>query len=163
MPNDLAVLFPEVDVKAKGVDMKIRPFGFGQLARVARYVRPIAKALMDSGLLTIVREEGSDISTISLESDFIPKLFQVLDEAAEPVMALVAFACGKERTWLDDLPPDEGILLTQKIWEVNSDFFVKRVLPMIGPSLIGSNSTGATSSPDSSPPTTGAETSTATP
>lgn len=156
--SDLKVLFPEVDVKLKGKDMRVKPFGFGQLARVARLVRPIAQALLDSHIMTIERESGSDISTIKIDSDFIPKLFVILDTAAEPLMELLAFAIGQPRSWLDDLPADEGVNLAMKAWEVNSDFFASRVMPMLGTTFTKSISTGDTSSQVSSEPGTVAQT-----
>lgn len=161
MADDLAVLFSEITVEAKGEQIKLRPFGFGQLARVAKLVRPIAQALISAGLLTIT-QNSDNTSTVNLDRNFIPKVFQLLDDGLEPLMLLIAYTIGKPRDWLDTLPPDEGLLLAQKVYDLNADFFVKRVMPHLGKMFSSFVSTGVTSSPGSSEQDTGAQTSTST-
>lgn len=157
--KDLEVLFPDREVTVKGEKLVLHPFYFGQLARVARLVKPIVFSLLSSGLLHMAPDASDPTkTTISLDTDFIPKLFDTADDIGEPLMELVAFGAGKERAWLNSVPADEGILLTQKVWEINSDFFVKRVLPMLGATFTKSLSTGATSSQGSSEQATAAPT-----
>ena len=73
-----------------------------------------------------------------------------MDDGGEPLMGLIAYAIGKERSWLDTIPVDTGITLAQKIYEVNADFFVARVMPQLTSKLSGFVSIGETSSPASS-------------
>lgn len=159
MSEDLKALFPIEVVEVTGGQVKAHPFYFGQLSRVAKLCKPIVEALISSGIMTIT-SNTDNTSTIKIDNDFIPKLFQIMSDATEPVLCLVAFAVDKPRDWLDSLPVDDGIRLTTKIWEVNSDFFVKRVMPMLVPmlksKLTTSDSTGGISSPASSAPVTDA-------
>lgn len=150
MSEDLKVLFPEETVEVAGEQVKVHPFFFGQIAKIAKFCRPIVEALLASGIMTITKELGGTSSTIKLDTDFVPKLFQILDEGSEPLFCLIAYAVAKPRVWLDTIAIDEGILLSQKIWEVNADFFVARVMPILAKQLTGLVSTGETSSPASS-------------
>jgi len=161
--SDLDVLFPGLTAKVRGEEVAVHPFYFGQLAKVAKLVKPIAEALIASGLLTITPDSENKTSNIQLASNFIPKMFEVADGAAEPVLQLIALAIRKERMWLDAVQIDEGIDLTTKVFQVNSDFFVKRVMPMLDSKLSKYVTIGETSSPGSSVPATGDQTSTSTP
>lgn len=151
MSDDLKTLFPSEVVTVTGEPLTVHPFYFGQLSRVVKFCKPIAEALLSSGIMTITTN-ADNTANITLNSDFVPKLFQIMDDGAEPLLCLVALAVGKPREWLDKIPLDEGILLTQKLWDMNSDFFVKRVMPMLAKNLIKLQSTGETSSPVSSAP-----------
>lgn len=148
--GDLKVLFPTVEMNVAGKDLKLHPFQFGKLARVAKLVKPIVQGLLMSGILTMTRVDGSNETKFSLANDFVPKLFELTDDAGEPLMQLIAFAVDQPRVWLDTVEADEGIVLAQKVWEVNADFFVKRVMPMLGATFTKSTLTGATSSQGSS-------------
>lgn len=159
MADDLEVLFPDEVVEVAGGPVTIHPFYFGQLSRVVKFCRPVVKALLESGIMTVT-VNTDNTSTITIDQNFIPKLFTLLDDAVEPLMGLVAFALGKPREWLDKLPMDVGIELTQKIWEINSNFFVKRVMPILAKQFSQFRSAGATSSPVSSEPVIDATTST---
>lgn len=148
MSDDLKVLFPNETVTVAGEPIVVHPFYFGQISEVAKFCKPIVETLLSSGIMTITKD--SDKSTIRIDDDVIPKLFQILEGGAEPLLRLIAYAVGKPRTWLDTMPIDDGIMLTEKVWEINSNFFVERVIPLIASRLSRFVSIGETSSQDSS-------------
>lgn len=162
--SDIAVLFPARELTVRGENLTLKPFTFGELARVTRYVAPIARSLLASGIMTVIPPvEGSTNATIKIDPDFVPKLFGMLEDASEPLMELIAFAVKQERSWLNEVPADEGITLATQLWEVNADFFVKRVMPLLPAKMFSASpSTGETSSLDSSVPGIAEATSTAT-
>jgi hypothetical protein len=50
---------------------------------------------------------------------------------ADAVIEATAIGAGCERVWLEDQTPDVLAELAAKVLEVNADFFVRRVLPVM--------------------------------
>ena len=50
---------------------------------------------------------------------------------ADAVIEATAIGAGVERTWLEEQMPDVLAELAAKVLEVNADFFVRRVLPVV--------------------------------
>ncbi len=156
--GDLAALFPGREVTlSTGETLELAPFAFGKLPRAIKLLRPVTDAVRAAGIA------GFDGKDFALASGWPLRLPQLMDEAGEALVEFVGFAVGKPRAWFDTLGADDGIALTRAAFEVNGDFFVKRVAPMLGMSVGAPAPTGAPSLPDSSPPATTGETSPATP
>lgn len=127
MSDDLDKLLPEpCFVMAGGENLTLRPFTFGQLPKAVKLLRPVIDAVGGAG---IARLEGDKFI---LEADWPLKLPELMDKAGESLVGFVAFAVGKPREWFDSVAADEGIALTKAAFEVNGDFFVKRIAPMLG-------------------------------
>jgi len=125
--NDLEKLFATgQEVTAGGETITLKPFTFGQLPRAIKLLRPITDAVGDAGIASF---DGGDFR---LAADWPLRLPVLMDEAGEALVSFVAFAIGKPREWFDTLGADEGIALTKAAFEVNGDFFVKRIAPMLG-------------------------------
>ncbi|MHB0992684.1 MAG: DUF6631 family protein [Burkholderiales bacterium] len=123
MTDDLKVLFPEgktVDVSGESITLK--PFTFGQLPKVMTMISPIVKQMNQSGVA------GATTALATIES-----WVDLFAAGGEGVISFMAWATGKPREWFDVLSMDEGVVLMQTIIEVNSDFFVRRILPLIMP------------------------------
>ena len=56
---------------------------------------------------------------------------QLLAEHGDALLDAGATGSGKTRAWVDDLAPDDALLLAAKVVEVNADFFARRVIPRI--------------------------------
>ena len=156
--GDLAALIPGREVTlSNGETLTLAPFFFGQLPKAIRLLRPVTDAVREAGIAGF---EGGDFR---LASDWPLRIPQLMDEAGEALVEFVAFAVNKPRVWFDTLGSDDGIALTRAVFEVNSDFFARRVLPMLGMSVQpAAPATGAPSSADSSAPGTAGTTSSAT-
>ncbi len=50
---------------------------------------------------------------------------------ADRVIAAAAIGAGVERAWLEEQTPDALVEIAAAVLEVNADFFVRRVLPVI--------------------------------
>ena len=50
---------------------------------------------------------------------------------ADAVIEATAIGAGCDRAWLEDQTPDVLVDLASKVLEVNADFFVRRVLPVV--------------------------------
>lgn len=156
--GDLAALLPGRDVTlSTGEVLTLMPFYFGQLPRAIKLLRPVTDAVRAAGIA------GFDGKDFALAPDWPLRLPQLMDEGGEALVEFVAFAVKKPRAWFDELGSDDGIALTKAAFEVNGEFFAKKVAPMLGMSMAAPAPTGAPSSPDSSPPATVGETSSPTP
>jgi hypothetical protein len=139
MSEDLKALFPGQEVVAGGETIVVSPFVFGQLPKVAKCFASIKSVIEDGNLIEIASAGGEDL------------------------LALLCLAANKPRAWFDKLPSDEGLNLMAAVIQVNRDFFVQRMSPVLQRLTQAVNGTGAPSSPDSSAPATDGATSPATP
>ncbi|MEW5837168.1 MAG: DUF6631 family protein [Pseudomonadota bacterium] len=128
--------FPPVPlvVTVAGTALELTPIRLGELPRILAAVRPIA----------------ADLST---EPDWL----DLLGRHGEAVLELLALATRRDRAWIEGLALDEAVTLAAAVFEVNADFFVRRVAPSIeqgGERLAPILSAGTMPSPGSSPPAT---------
>ncbi|CAG2153221.1 DUF6631 family protein [Ralstonia mannitolilytica] len=132
--------FPPVPkvVTVAGTAVELTPIRLGELPRLLAAVRPIA----------------ADLSAdLSAEPDWL----DLLARHGEEVLELLTLATRRERAWIEGLALDEAVTLACAVFEVNADFFVRRVAPSIarsGERLAPILSAGTTPSPGSSPPAT---------
>ena len=130
MADDLEILAPTPgEVTAQGEAISLSPFFFGQFPKVIGLLRQINQQISGLNLIRIVTE-GKKVN-VELADNWPALLPQVLEVAGEPWIALLGLAINKPRSWFDTLPADEGLALSRVLIQVNSDFFVQKVLPMI--------------------------------
>lgn len=160
--SELDTLAPEPrQVPLRGGEtITLEPFKFGQWPRAIRLFRPITEAVKAAGIASL------DGGGLQLAADWPMRLPQVMDEGGEALLEFVAFAIGKPRVFFDTLGGDDGVALTKAVFEVNGNFFVARIAPMLGLAAVQPVAPvvaqdGAPSSPDSSATATAAATSTA--
>lgn len=123
MSDDLKVLFPEgKTVEANGESITLKPFTFGQLPKVMNLIAPVIKQMNQSGVV------GASTTLGAIES-----WVDLFASGGESLIGFMAWATGKDRVWFDTMSMDEGVMLMQAIIEVNSDFFGRRILPLITP------------------------------
>ncbi len=156
--SELETLQPEgLAVVAGGETLTILPFTFGQLVKVTKYLKPLVGAVRSSGIWATERRGAEAV--FKLAEDWPVRLVDAVSDGGEHLLDFIAFATGKSRDWLDGLDADAGIALAKGIFEVNADFFGRKVVPL----LQGLAPDGPTSSASSLPTDTNAPTSTATP
>jgi hypothetical protein len=132
--------FPPVPkvVTVAGTAVELTPIRLGELPRLLAAVRPIA----------------ADLSAdLSAEPDWL----DLLGRQGEAVLDLLTLATRRDRAWIEGLALDEAVTLATAVFEVNADFFVRRVAPSIeqaGERLAPILSAGTMPSPGSSPPAT---------
>ncbi|TCS71981.1 hypothetical protein EDC61_107119 [Sulfuritortus calidifontis] len=128
--------FPPVPrvVTVAGTALELTPIRLGELPRLLAAVRPLA-------------------ADLSAEPDW----FDLLARHGEAVLELLAITTRRERAWVNDLSLEEAVTLAAAVFEVNADFFVRRVAPAIqgaAQRLAPILSAGTMPSPGSSPPAT---------
>lgn len=107
--NDLESVFPQgADLSVAGESITVKPLKVGQLPTFLRAISPVMPHLSgDIDWLTVFGEHGGAL------------------------LSAIAIAVGKPRDWVDDLNPDEAVLLAAKVIEVNADFFTRNVMPKL--------------------------------
>jgi hypothetical protein len=153
--SDIDTLLPDQEITVHPVDpesgkrlpeevVAVRPLLFTQWGKAAKILKPLASDVAASGILRAT-ENGMVIA-----ADWAFRLPELLADGGEAVFEFVAFALRKPRPWMDTLQGDDGVALTKLVLEVNSDFFAKRIAPLLGLAVQADQSpaAGAPSSSD---------------
>ena len=90
-----------------GRDFAISPVRMGKLAAFSKAAMPIAGLVLTG------------------------RYVEAITDHWDSARAAVAVATGAEPEWLDELEPTDFLRLVQAVVEVNGDFFVQRLTPLI--------------------------------
>jgi hypothetical protein len=120
-----------------GEILDLVPLKVGELPGFVRAIRPFAQALtQEVDWLALFGSRGEDL-----------------------VQAL-SIACRRPKVWVEGLELDEAIRLAEAVFEVNADFFIRKVAPMatfaaerIGKRLTGLIASSVSSAPGTATPT----------
>jgi hypothetical protein len=113
------VLFPQPEpLTVGGKELQLLAVSVGQLPKLARALRPVAKRLAE------LRPVGKSIGAPELAA-------MLIDECGDHVLEAIAVASSQHRAWVDGLNLAELIVLAEKLMEVNVDFFVRYVIPTL--------------------------------
>ncbi|WP_175851871.1 DUF6631 family protein [Burkholderia cepacia] len=108
--SDLDVLVPQTQsLEIAGQRLTISPLVIGELPVMLKAVRPFAEQLTGD-----------------------PDWLALLCEHGDALLAALSLASRRPREWVDALALDDAITLTATVFEVNADFFVRRVAPKVG-------------------------------
>ena len=91
-----------------GERLELTPLKVGELPAFARAVQPVAASLSAS-----------------------PDWLALLAEHGEAVIAAVAIAARRPVDWVAGLDLDEAVHLAEAVFGVNTDFFIRRLLPSV--------------------------------
>lgn len=122
--DPLAVLPPvPVEIRVGDQTIALTPLVLGELPAFARAIQPFTTEL-------------------AVEPDWL----RLLGSHGEAMIEAMAIASRQPREWIAGLALDEAISLAQALFEVNADFFIRRVVPKVGEAVsrIGTQLAGAT-------------------
>lgn len=108
-------------VGCRGEKLEIRPLTVGQLPKLVRAARPVIDAVL---ALDALPDEDDDGALVDLVLDLV-------EHHGESVVAAVSICTGKSEDWIEGADLAEFVELAQKIFEVNRDFFVQRLGPLL--------------------------------
>lgn len=91
-----------------GESLELTPLKVGELPAFARAVQPL-------------------VDSLSVSNDWMA----LLTQHGEAVIAAVAIASRRPEAWVAGLEIDEAVRLADAVFEVNADFFIRRLLPVI--------------------------------
>lgn len=107
--SDLDVLVPQARLmEMAGQRLTISPLVVGELPAMLKAVRPFAEQLTGE-----------------------PDWLALLCDHGDALLAALALASRQPRDWVDALALDDAITLASAVFEVNADFFVRRVVPKV--------------------------------
>lgn len=108
--SDLDVLVPQARLmEMAGQRLNISPLVVGELPAMLKAVRPFAEQLTGE-----------------------PDWLALLCDYGDALLAALALASRQPREWVNALALDDAITLAAAVFEVNADFFVRRVAPKVG-------------------------------
>ena len=110
MGKEMFAALPPVpaSVEIAGEHIELTPLKVGEVPAFARAVQPIAASL-------------------SASLDWLA----ILAEYGEAVIAALAIATRRPVDWVAGLDLDEAVCLAELVFEVNADFFIRRLLPSV--------------------------------
>lgn len=111
--GDLAILFPERTATIAGVAVVMREYSFMESMKLHALITPLVEGMV--GLLL-----GDALP-------FDDALRPIFGDHADDVVTLIATACDQPREWVAGLGDEDGTQLRLLWWEVNGDFFGRRV------------------------------------
>jgi hypothetical protein len=139
----LDVLEPEARaIEYQGERLEIRPLTIGMLPKFVRLARPIIDALVDADLAQL--QDGDELDV----------LLDLVVDHGEASLAAAALVTGKPQAWIESGDLAEFIALATAVFEVNRDFFTRKLAPLLAGRARPSVGTGATPSSASSAPGT---------
>lgn len=131
----LEVLAPaSADVRFRGEVLTILPVSVGVIPQLVRLLRPVLASLDTN---------PADAAGIEITSDLVMEL--VVDHAPA-LFEATALCAGKPRGYIEGADPADFIALALKVVEVNRDFFIQRIAPLLGGLLAAVRGAGRTPS-----------------
>lgn len=119
-----------IEIVVAGENVRVKPYNWIDTLKMAKPLNVILKALYENGGVlnaAISGAEGNEfLSVISL--------FDRIGNAEEITAALtelIGSAIDKDKAWLEGLMLDEVFALGKSVYEVNKNFFVKRIVPKL--------------------------------
>lgn len=133
--DELNILMPEQSLSVAGATVTVHEYTFAEQLQHRALLRPVIDAV--AGLF-----DGTDADGVKLD-DMTDALAAVYD----PVISVVAIACGQPREWVAALSGEDSEKLFFTWWGVNASFFIRQAtLPQMQ-KLVQSLSAGVTSLP----------------
>ena len=139
MTGALDVLEPEARaVQYQGERLEIQPLTIGMLPKFVRLARPVIDALIDADLAQL--RDGDELDV----------LLDLVVDHGEASFAAAALVTGKPQAWIESGDPAEFVELATAIFEVNRDFFIQKLAPLLAGRARPSPGSGAMPSSSSS-------------
>lgn len=125
--NDLSILAPDADVRLSSGTVTVRKYGFLEGLKLNAVAAPLVKAMADIF-------QDADLDSENPEDIPLDELGVIFGNHAKAVTELIAISIDKEPEWVEALNDLEGQTLMMAWWSVNCDFFICRLVRMMGAS-----------------------------
>ena len=132
MEKQLRVLFPARDIEVGGELITLRPFAFGKLPKVISYLGDMIGLFnnVPEEVLIALQDDQADQPHWKMNPDLVAFFTTTVELGGDNIMNMMALAVNKPRAWVEELDPDDGLMLLMGVFEVNYDFFKQRLGPM---------------------------------
>lgn len=147
--NSLDLLFPEGrQVTICGEVVTVNKIYVLQLPVAAKLMQPVMDLLVSNRLIIVNIVKMNENDTGKIEFDYAPdwsmRILGAMGDSGDLIIDLCAFMIGKDRAFFAKVDLDEFIQLLQAIFQVNNDFFIRRILPRLGVMLVQAAQIGST-------------------
>ena len=123
MNDDLNTIAPEpILVSLKNEVLEIKQIRVGQISRALRIAHPFYESLTQA---KDSAKKSKDLGEYGFD------VYRLVMENTDSIIDMVALLCNKDREWVEELSLDDLIALFSAIVEVNLDFFIQRLLPLL--------------------------------
>lgn len=140
MSDELEALEPSgSSIPYRGEMLDVRPLEIGQVPQLVRKCRGAVNVVLAMDALP----DGNDVGFIDLIMDLAGSHGEELYEG-------VAICVGKDPAWIAKGKLDEFAVLATAVFEVNRDFFVRRLAPLLGAGRGSPPANGGGQTPSSS-------------
>lgn len=116
--DDLSILQPDGEIEIQGETIQVREYRFFDGLRLQQQHRAFFDALYD---LLAPADPAAQAPTFD-------DVLALIGMHADSVQAMVALSIGKPAEWVGELSESDGDALLLTWWQVNSGFFVRRVM-----------------------------------
>lgn len=135
MTDDLDVLAPAgASVGYRGETIEVTPLTIGMLPKLVRTARPVIDKVLE--LESLPDDDSGELVTLVLD---------LVEHHGDQVFEAASICTGKPVDWLQDAGIDEFVVLVKTVFEVNRDFFTRRLVPLLGglPGSLGKPASGS--------------------
>lgn len=140
MSDELEVLEPAgSSIPYRGEAIEVRPLEIGQVPQLVRKCRGAVNVVLAMDSLPDTNELG-----------FLDLLMDLIGSHGEELYEGVAICVGREPAWIAKGKLDEFVVLATAVFEVNRDFFVQRLAPLLGAGRKSPPASGGGPTPSSS-------------
>lgn len=121
MSDELEALEPEgSSIQCRGERVLVTPLKVGQIPKLVRKARGPINVLLAMDSLPDTNQAG-----------FIDLLVDLVGTHGEELYEGVAICVGKDGAWIEKVELDEFVGLATLVFEVNRDFFARRLVPLL--------------------------------
>lgn len=113
---ELGVLLPDRDITVGGESITVRAFLIREAFRLWPIAHPIVEAMAE------VIDEAQAAGRITYNH-----ILEAVARYPDQFLRLVSESCGRPAEWIEGLSVSDGDLLLATFWEVNRDFFTRRL------------------------------------
>lgn len=123
MSDELEVLAPSgASVQYCGETLEVLPVKIGTVPKIVRVARPVLDKIFDM--------VGEDAKVD--DDQLVGLVFDLVENSSDQVFAAVALCTGRDQEFIEKGDLDEFVLLAKKVYEVNRDFFLQKLVPLLG-------------------------------
>ena len=116
--KDLEILQPDVTLEIQGETVTVREFTFLEGIQLVDTVKPVVEDLAAYMLGGVDLDDEVSLGILS----------EIMARRTGEMLKLMSQATGKSEDWITALPDADGQLLLLTFWQVNSHFFVRRLV-----------------------------------
>jgi hypothetical protein len=123
--KELSILFPNKETKIQeDTKVTIRPFTWKECYTVVKYITPTIAKLLNTNAISFDEKDGIQFNDPAV-------ILDALMETQDAVTSIIKLSTGLDESTIDSLLPDSIFTILLGVFEVNSNFFVDSVLPII--------------------------------